>query len=77
VSARPPRSYVTQQQITDASFEAVARRDICVEASGSLFLLRPQNPRACRWLTKNGGLWPVTPAIVAGARAAGLKVEQP
>lgn len=83
--ARPPRIYVTQQQVTDARHETLAaRRDIDVEIHGSLVLLRPQSTRARQWLAEHVGgpeRYHVLPSraanLVADAREAGLTVLQP
>jgi hypothetical protein len=89
VSARPPRTYTTQQQVEDARWEA--RRDLVIEDHGSVCLLRPMCRRARRWLREHvdpAARWwgpPNRPAlvvepryvvdIVAGAREAGLVVR--
>jgi hypothetical protein len=80
MGARPPRTYVTQQQVEDA---LAARRDIHVENRGSLVLLRPQTRCGRRWLAEHVGgskpylLLPRHAAdALAGAREDGLKVRQ-
>jgi hypothetical protein len=83
MGARPPRTYVTQQQITDAIREVrlVARPDdILVEDQGRVVVLRPLTPRAERWLAARGPSRPITPGraehVVDRARADGLRVRR-
>jgi hypothetical protein len=67
-TVRPPRTYVTQEQILDA------RRDIRIENHGSLVLLRPYRRHARLWLREhvdtNGRWWgpPSASALVVEPR---------